>query len=54
MFWSLLAASPLWLLNGLMSGFFATGPETLITGALALAVFVLFWMLTMREVYRGQ
>lgn len=53
LFWSLLAASPLWLLFGLMAGFFPPGPETLLTGAVALGVFLLFWALTYLEVQRG-
>jgi len=54
LFWSLLAASPLWLLYGLMSGFFAAGPETLLVGLVAFAGFVLFWTLCLKEVYRGK
>jgi hypothetical protein len=50
LFWSLLAASPLWLLFGLTSGFFGAGPERVLTGAIALGVFLLFWALSYWEV----
>lgn len=53
LFWSLLAASPLWLLYGLMAGFFDPGPELYLTGSVAFGVFVLFWALSFWEVQRS-
>ena len=44
LFWSLLAASPLVLLNGLVAGFIGSGPELTMVGGLWLAVFLWFWM----------
>jgi len=49
LFWSLLAASPLWLLNGLVAGFAGSGPQMMLTGAAALGVFLVFWALCMIE-----
>ena len=53
LFWSLLAASPLWLLNGLVAGFLGPGPQLALTGFVALAIFALFWGLTMVEAETG-
>lgn len=44
LFWALLAASPLFLLNGLVAGFIGPGTELKIVGALALAIFLWFWL----------
>lgn len=49
LFWSLLAAAPMWLLHGLVAGFIGPGPQMSLTGALALAVFVIFWALCLLE-----
>ncbi len=54
LFWSLLAATPLWLLNGLVAGFIGSGPQLGITGAIALAVFLIFWGLSLIEAESGQ
>lgn len=43
LFWALLAASPLWLLHGLVGGFVGPGIELSIVGFLALAAFLVFW-----------
>lgn len=43
LFWSLLAAAPLWLLTGMVAGFLGPGPALSLTGAVALATFLLFW-----------
>ena len=53
LFWSLLAATPLWLLYGLMAGFFGPGAERMITGGLAFGDFILFWGITFVEVQRA-
>lgn len=44
LFWGLLAASPLWLLNGLVQGFIGPGLQQNIVGALALLAFVAIWL----------
>ncbi len=44
LFWALLAASPLILLHGLVSGFIGPGPAQQIVGFLWLAVFLWFWV----------
>ncbi|MEL7104697.1 MAG: YIP1 family protein [Pseudomonadota bacterium] len=43
LFWALLAASPLWLLHGLVAGFIGPGPALSGVGLLALGAFVVFW-----------
>jgi hypothetical protein len=48
LFWSLLAASPLWLLHGALTGFLGTGTLTLVIGFVILAAFVTIWWMTMR------
>lgn len=49
LFWALLAASPLWLFHGLVAGLIGGGPGLTLAGAVALAVFLLFWALTFYE-----
>lgn len=48
LFWALLAASPLALLNGLVAGFVGPGPEQGLVGAAWLAAFLWFWMSGLR------
>ena len=43
LFWALLAASPLWLLNGLVAGFIGPGPSLNLVGAVAIGAFGVFW-----------
>jgi len=43
LFWALLAASPLMLLNGLVKGFVGEGTGQLVVGALWLVIFLWFW-----------
>jgi len=43
LFWALLAASPLMLLNGLVAGFVGPGIELQIVGFLWFAFFIWFW-----------
>ncbi len=43
LFWSLLAAAPMWLLAGLMAGFVGPSPGTSLVGVVALGAFVVFW-----------
>lgn len=49
LFWSLLAATPLWLLFGLVSGFIGPGPAKDLVGLLALAGFLAIWLLSLAE-----
>ena len=43
LFWALLAAVPLWLLNGLTAAMVGDGPALVLVGLAALGVFLLFW-----------
>ncbi len=43
LFWALLVASPLWLLNGLVAGFIGPGPELTLVGAVAFGAFLVHW-----------
>ena len=43
LFWALLAASPLWLLHGLVAGLIGPGPGLSLVGLLALGAFLVFW-----------
>ena len=45
LFWSLLAASPLWLLNGFLTGVVGPGGVTMVVGLVILGAF--FWLLAM-------
>ena len=45
LFWSLLAASPLWLLNGFLTGVLGPGGVTAVVGLVILGAF--FWLLAM-------
>ncbi|MDJ0821268.1 MAG: YIP1 family protein [Paracoccaceae bacterium] len=44
LFWSLLASSPLILLNGLVGGFIGPGPALQLVGAVWFGVFMWFWI----------
>lgn len=52
LFWALLAASPVWLLYGLVAGMIGPGPAQNISGFVAFAVFVVFWSIGLREAER--
>ena len=54
LFWALLAAAPVFLLNGLTEGFLGSGPQTMLTGVLALGVFLWFWLSGLLAVERGR
>ncbi len=54
LFWSLLAASPLWLLVGLVAGFIGPGVELSVTGAIALLAFLVIWILSLVEAESGR
>ena len=51
LFWTLLASSPLLLLNGLVAGFIGPGIELNLVGVLWLAVCSWFWLSGMIEAY---
>lgn len=48
LFWALLAASPLMLLNGLVAGFIGPGAALTLVGAVWFAVFMWFWITGLR------
>jgi len=50
LFWALLAASPLWLLTGLVAGFVGPGASLTITGLAALLAVLVFWITGLAEV----
>lgn len=50
LFWALLAAAPLWLLTGLVSGFIGKGPALNVVGMIALGAFLVFWVAGIVEI----
>jgi hypothetical protein len=48
LFWAVLAVSPAMLLAGLVAGFADPGPVTTLTGTLAGAAFLVFWVAGLR------
>ncbi|MCE0504635.1 YIP1 family protein [Roseivivax sp. GX 12232] len=54
LFWSLLAASPLVLLNGLVAGFIAEGPALTLVGLLWIGVFLWFWITGLKVAEYGE
>jgi hypothetical protein len=54
LFWALLAASPLWLLNGLVAGLVGPGPALSLTGLAAFAAFLVFWGAGLWEAEAGK
>ncbi len=53
LFWACLAASPLILLHGLVAGFVGPGIQLQIVGALWCAIFLWFWVTSLREAEWG-
>ena len=53
LFWSLLASSPLILLNGLVAGYIGAGIQLTIVGLIWFCVFMWFWISGMLAAYRG-
>jgi hypothetical protein len=51
LFWSLVACTPLVLLQGLTFGIIGAGAQALLVGVLALTAFAVFWALALVEVY---
>lgn len=54
LFWALLACAPVFLLNGLVQGFIGSGVQAALTGAIALAAFLWFWLAGLVAVERGR
>ncbi|KFI31881.1 YIP1 family protein [Haematobacter massiliensis] len=54
LFWSLLAAAPLFLLNGLVAGLVGPSTAATATGIVVLAVFLTIWFLSLAEAERPQ
>lgn len=52
-FWGLLAATPLALLNGLVAGFVGPGPALTLVGVLWVVVLLWFWISGLVAVYGG-
>jgi hypothetical protein len=53
-FWTLVALSPLWMLRGLVAGFIGPGVALEATRLVALMVFALLWVATLREAERAE
>lgn len=53
LFWALLAASPLWLLWGLVAGFVGPGPALNVVGLVALGAFLVIWIAGLSAVERN-
>jgi hypothetical protein len=51
LFWALVAASPLWLLNGLTAGLIGPGPALSLVGFFAAAAFLWFWIAGLRTAH---
>ena len=49
LFWSLLVAAPLWLLNGVVASFARSGPIPTAIGGIALLMFFAVWMASLFE-----
>lgn len=52
LFWALLAASPLFLLNGLLAGFVGSGPGPKAVEFISFVVFLWFWFAGLRAAER--
>lgn len=53
LFWGLVAASPLWLLRGLVAGFLGPGLALDLVTLLALGGFAALWLIGLRAMERG-
>jgi hypothetical protein len=53
LFWSLLAAAPLWLIYGMVAGLIGPGPAMTATGAVAFAAFLVLWLSALIEAEWG-
>jgi hypothetical protein len=53
LFWSLLCASPLFLLNGLVAGLLGQGTQSTVVGLMVLVAFLWLWITLLVEAERG-
>ncbi|WP_372574415.1 YIP1 family protein [Ruegeria jejuensis] len=53
LFWSLLASTPVLLLQGLVAGFIGPGPGLNLVGMIWIAVFFWFWIASLRQAERS-
>lgn len=53
LFWTLLAVSPLMLLQGLVRGFLGAGPELTVVGAVVALAFGVLWLVSLGEAERA-
>lgn len=53
LFWSLLASTPVLLLQGLVAGFIGPGPGLNLVGMAWITVFFWFWIASLRQAERG-
>lgn len=53
LFWALLVAAPLWLLNGLVAGFIGPGLQSDIVGFLGLVAFLVHWAINFGLAEKG-
>lgn len=49
LFWALLASWPLWLFDGLVTGFIGPGPASTASGSLLAVAFLGMWLLSLAE-----
>lgn len=54
LFWALLAATPLFLLQGLVAGVIGAGPQMTLVGVAAWAAVLWFWTAGLRTLRRGE
>lgn len=52
LFWAFFAATPIWLLSGLVYGFFGKSAASTIATAIAFCVFLVIWAVALAEVGR--
>lgn len=52
LFWSLLASTPLMLLNGLVAGFIGSSPALTLVGFLWFVIFMWFWITSLKTAQR--
>ncbi|MEE9388383.1 MAG: YIP1 family protein [Paracoccaceae bacterium] len=54
LFWSLLAATPFWILNGFAAGYGGAGLAQQVIGAFALVLFIIIWASSFYQAEYGQ
>lgn len=53
LFWALVTITPLVLLTGLVAGMIGTGPQLTLAALVTLGLFLMFWILNLREEERN-